>query len=64
MVAGSVGTGDYRAVTYFLCIAKTSYGISIIPQEVSFFHCLLLLERFSRGRSCFFGIGPQFGQFL
>src|SRR5699024_7335067 len=32
---------------YFLGIAKTSYGISILPQEAFFFHCLLLLERFN-----------------
>ena len=33
---------------YFLGIAKTSCSSFILPQEAFFFHCLLLLERFSR----------------
>src|SRR5699024_8397935 len=32
---------------YFLGIAKTSCSSFILPQEAFFFHCLLLLERFT-----------------
>ena len=34
---------------YFLGIAKTSCSSFILPQEAFFFHCLLLLERFTTG---------------